>query len=83
MIASRNGHIEIIKLLLRNSADVNAEQKDGSTALMFACAYNRIEAVDLLLQYKAKLYARNRSGNTPLYIGRFFNNYLKTKFMIT
>ena len=33
MIAARNGHTDIINLLLRNSADVNAEQKDGSTAL--------------------------------------------------
>jgi len=36
MLASwENGHKEVVKLLIKRGADVNAKDKDGETALMY------------------------------------------------
>lgn len=45
MEASSAGHIEIIELLIRHGADVNAQSSTGNTPLMYACAGGHVEAV--------------------------------------
>ena len=42
--------LEIVKLLLENSVDVNSKTSDGTTALIEAAYYDHIEIVTLLLQ---------------------------------
>ena len=55
------------KLLLRNGADVNAKQRDGMTALMWACMEKRLDIVKLLLRNGADLNtAKDRDGKTAL-----------------
>jgi ankyrin repeat protein len=36
MVASQNGHIEVIKLIIKAGADVNAAATVGATSLMVA-----------------------------------------------
>ena len=36
MLASANGHLEMVKLLVENGADVNSKENDGDTALYYA-----------------------------------------------
>ena len=36
MLASENGHKEVVELLIKNSADVNAKNDRGKTAMMLA-----------------------------------------------
>ena len=38
MLATHRGHIEIMKLLLANGADINAQSADGTTAVLVAAA---------------------------------------------
>ena len=38
MFATHEGHIEIMKLLLTNGADINAQSEDGTTAVLVAAA---------------------------------------------
>ena len=38
MLATHEGHIEIMKLLLTNGADINAQSEDGTTAVLVAAA---------------------------------------------
>jgi len=33
--ASKNGHLEIIKILIKNGANTNAVDKDGATSLIW------------------------------------------------
>ena len=50
MMASANGHTEVVKLLLDNGADVNVKNTDdGVTALFMASANGHTEIVKLLL----------------------------------
>jgi ankyrin repeat protein len=66
MEAASAGHIEIIELLLRHSADVNAQSSTGNTPLMYACAGGHVEAVKTLLKNGANVEDHNENGHTPL-----------------
>jgi ankyrin repeat protein len=57
---------DALRTLLKQRADVNAPQPDGTTALHWAAHWNDAEAVDLLLRAGANAKAVNRYGATPL-----------------
>jgi ankyrin repeat protein len=50
MIASKYGHIEIIRLLIQYGADIDAQNHQGQTSLMLASKYGHKECVQLLLE---------------------------------
>ena len=54
MSATMNRHKEVVELLLRNGADVDAKDKYGNTALMYAANYFCTEIVPLLISYGAR-----------------------------
>lgn len=66
MEAASAGHVEIIKLLLTHSADVNAQSSTGNTPLMYACAAGHVESVKTLLEAGAAIEDHNENGHTPL-----------------
>jgi len=55
-----------ILALLRQKADVNAPQIDGTTALHWAVQANDLELVGLLVRAGAHVAAANKAGATPL-----------------
>jgi ankyrin repeat protein len=57
-----------LKALLKQSANVNAPQADGTTALHWAAYWDDIATVDLLLRSGANVNAANRYGVTPLFV---------------
>jgi len=64
--AAQNRNIEALRSLLKQRADVNATQPDGTTALHWAAHWNDVEAVNLLLRAGANANAKNRYGATPI-----------------
>ncbi|TYZ68508.1 hypothetical protein PybrP1_005468 [[Pythium] brassicae (nom. inval.)] len=66
--ASRNGHIEIVELLLQYGADMNAADTDDWTALHWFAINGRTEMVSELLRQGAQVDSKSNSGATPLYI---------------
>jgi len=64
--ASRNGHVNIVKKLLDNGADVNAKNWGKSTALMNASRGGHVDVVKLLLDNGADVNAKSGSGWTAL-----------------
>lgn len=55
MEAAQEGHMELVKYLLENNADVHAQTQTGDTALTYACENGHTDVADLLLQYGADL----------------------------
>ena len=53
MYAARQGHLEVVELLLTNGADVNRKRNDGLTALTVAKNQGHLEVAELLLTYRA------------------------------
>jgi uncharacterized protein len=55
-----------LQMLAKRSADVNAVEADGSTALLWAASQNDTDLVSRLLQAGANANVRNQLGATPL-----------------
>lgn len=66
--ASQNGHLEVIKVLLRYNADVEIEDKDGDRAVHHAAFGDEPGVMELLAHAVADLNARNKRRQTALHI---------------
>ncbi|CAE7852144.1 ANKRD17 [Symbiodinium microadriaticum] len=69
LIACRQGHLEVARLLLEAKADKDKATKNNATALFFAAQQGHLEVARLLLEAKAdKNTATTDRGVTPLYV---------------
>jgi ankyrin repeat protein len=65
--ALKNQNSAAARALIRQRADVNAADVDGSTALQWAAHWNDLDTVKALLAAGAKPNAANRYGVSPLH----------------
>ncbi len=62
-----NGKIEEVKKMILNGQDVNIQDENGRTALMFAVFFNQFETVEYLLDTKeCDINKQDQFGNTAL-----------------
>lgn len=66
MNAARNGHLEVLKLLLDYSAEINAQDDKGNTALHYATSEGFSRIVKTLVSEGANKDLKNIKGETPL-----------------
>lgn len=66
--ASQNGHVEVVKVLIANHADLEIEDKDGDRAVHHASFGDEAGVVDLLATAGCDINARNKKRQTPLHI---------------
>ena len=64
--ASENGHVEVIKVLLENNANIEATDNSERTSLILATLYGHIKTVKLLLDAGANIEAAGRNRQTSL-----------------
>jgi len=66
--ASKNGHLEIVKLLFIKDADINIKNNFGKTALMYASSRGHLEIVEFLIEKGAVINQKNSNtkGKTAL-----------------
>ena len=75
MICACTGqYSEIVELLISYGADINATDKNGWTALMFASQNGYVESVKILLQYNADVNIQNKDRMTALMLIGYDNN---------
>ncbi|CAD8053289.1 unnamed protein product [Paramecium sonneborni] len=65
-LASINGHVECVKILIENGLLINFAGKNRLTALHLAAAYNHLELLEYLLDEGARINAKDKFGRTPL-----------------
>lgn len=66
--ASQNGHLEVIRTLLRGKAELEIEDKDGDRAIHHAAFGDEAAVVELLARAGTDLNARNKRRQTALHI---------------
>ena len=66
MMASQQGHLDVVQALLAKGADVNAKDNDGATALMLASQNGHLDVVQALLAKGADVNAKANDGVTAL-----------------
>eukprot|EP00752_Nemacystus_decipiens_P007696 g6879.t1 len=70
-VAAQEGHVEILRALIKHGADVAAVDTDGRTALHIAASFATSEAVDMLVEAGSDIEARNDNRKHPLYKASF------------
>jgi ankyrin repeat protein len=71
---SEDDYAQIVSLLLKNGAEVNAVEPNGRTPLFFAADYGCLPIADILLRHKANVQARDTFGKTPLHKAATFGD---------
>ncbi|KAM9296182.1 ankyrin repeat domain-containing protein 60 [Gastrophryne carolinensis] len=71
-VAAHRGHLDVIRFLLRNGADVEAKTRLGNGALHVASAMGRCDCIDELLANGARTRDANGSGRTALELARLW-----------
>jgi ankyrin repeat protein len=66
IISTRSKHLNVTKLLLRYGVNIEARDKFGRTALLWACAVCSLDFVELFLEYGSKVDVVDNQGNTCL-----------------
>ena len=65
--ASQKGHLEIVKILIRLGANVNAKNEEDWTPLNSAAESGEFEVMKYLIEHGAKVNTKNYDGDTPLH----------------
>lgn len=61
-------NIDLLQWLIEKSANINAQDSIGFTALHFACQERHIESVKMLLMHNANINIVDKYGNTPAWV---------------
>ena len=80
--ATCSGGIELVRLLVKRGADVNAVSATGHTALHGAAAYGRTLETIFLLNRGADPEARTASGCMPLYEAVDYGNWSVVRLLL-
>ncbi|XP_069740930.1 ankyrin repeat domain-containing protein 60-like isoform X1 [Narcine bancroftii] len=70
LITSHRGHINAVKFLLMNGADMNTRTADGHSALHMAVSGGRGQCINHLLQRGADIQGTDNKGQTVLDLAR-------------
>jgi hypothetical protein len=65
-VASEEGHVDAVHVLLDHGAHVNSQDYLHWIPLHFASFVGNLKVVQLLLEHEATLNARSNAGNTPV-----------------
>jgi len=88
VFASNEGHLEIVRILIENKANINAQDDRGWTALSEASYMGRTAVVEYLLSknastlYSTNWHNSNESGNALFWCVYSWHNTLSQKIQI-
>jgi ankyrin repeat protein len=82
IIAAKNGHVEVVRVLLEGGANLDKTNDLGCTALHYAAHNGQLDVCRLLLDWGAKVDPLNMSKDTPLHYAAFAGNLSLVKLLV-
>jgi ankyrin repeat protein len=82
MRASDWGYLDIVKVLVENGADVNIQDKNGNTALIYTSYYGYLEIVQHLIDKGVDINHQNKDGWAALQIAKKFNHIKLVNYLL-
>jgi ankyrin repeat protein len=76
------GHIDSIKKIIEEGADINMTDNDGDSPLHRACLSSREQAVSFLISHGATVNSRSNNGQSPLHYAAYAGNNKIVKLLI-
>ena len=76
------GNVQAVKEHLAKGIDVDAKNKDGSTALHIASLLGQYEVAELLIQKGADVNTKGNDGATSLHAAAFLGQYREAKLLL-
>ena len=81
-LASREGHVEVARILVEHGADVTDQDNHGWTPLHRAAETGMVEVAHFLVEHGAEVTAQNKGGLTPLHQASKSGNVDLLRFLI-
>ena len=81
-IASEQGNIDIVGLLIDSKATVNIARKDGGTPLYIASREGKTDTARLLIESKAAVDKSREDGISPLWVASYNGNTDTARLLI-
>uniref|UniRef100_A0A8D0A3B0 Death-associated protein kinase 1 n=1 Tax=Sander lucioperca TaxID=283035 RepID=A0A8D0A3B0_SANLU len=79
LIAAGCGNIQIIEVLMRKGAEIQAHDKSGANAIYYAARHGHVETLKFLHDKKCPLDVQDKSGETALHVAaRYGNSHTET-----
>ena len=82
IIASYNGHLDVVRYLVEQGADIEKAVDYGDTPLIWASAEGPLEVVRYLLEQGADVNKTNDSGSTSLHMAAYHGNLEMAKLLM-
>ncbi|KAM4578285.1 death-associated protein kinase 1 [Fundulus diaphanus] len=74
LIAAGCGNIQIIEVLMRKGAEIQANDKSGANAIYYAARHGHVETLKFLHEKKCPLDVQDKSGETALHVAARYGN---------
>ena len=74
IFAAYEGHVNVVKLLIENKANIHARGEFGRTALLNAAENGHTECIEELLKHGADIEVKDDDGKSALSVAAFFEN---------
>ena len=82
LLASKNGHKEIVNLLLEKGIDINQTDEYGKNALHLASWYGHIDIVQLLIEYRFDFNQTDEYGLNALHLASRYGQIAIVQLLI-
>ena len=81
-LASKKGHIDVVRCLVKNNAGVNQASNDGTTPLFEASQHGRLDIIKYLVANNADVNQVDNDGATPLYTASEYGRIHVVKYLL-
>lgn len=82
MIASENGHLDVVKLLINAGANTNAYNSKKQTALMFAASGDQLKVMGVLIDNGAKLSLKDVNSSSALMHSTLYGRFRAASLLL-